>query len=118
MDKTEISVQVKEDFLSSTIDTYRVFHVRTDLLKYSPGGSQVAVVFVCQVEKDCLEIDAKAQAISFYEKVHQGLPVFHTKEMKASFKTKFQNITKITQSLLECLYQQLALDSYLTFSDL
>ena len=106
MKDSELSapVECQEEF-SSSVARYRFFKdihlsVPIEMLRYSPGGSHVTVVFLFHV-KNNRSAEETTQAVHFYEKVRSKLPVFHTREMKKLFKLQFQNISKITPSLLE-----------------
>lgn len=98
MNKSELltPVHCTEQFSSSS-ERYRFIQglhlsVPVDILRYSPGGSHMTVFYLCRVQEKRTSDEEKTQAVQFYERVRENLPVFHTRAMKADFKNQFQNM--------------------------
>lgn len=95
---------------------YRFFenlhlNVPVDMLKYAPGGSHMALGFVWKVAEKRTAEQEKTETVQIYEQLRAELPQFHTRAMKAAFKQEFERLSKITPSVIESIYQRLALDS-------
>ena len=85
--------------------------VPVDVLRYSPGGSNITVIFISKSTEGRSAEAEKEQSVEMYEKVRSHLPVFHTRQMKTSFRQQFGSISKVTPALLETVYQQLTMDA-------
>ena len=67
--------------------------VSFEVLKYSPGGSWRTCVFFWKVPNDGTDRQLSDRVAAVLK---QNMPTFHTRAMKAEFRSRFGNVAKIT----------------------
>ncbi|CAH3147064.1 unnamed protein product [Pocillopora meandrina] len=82
--------------------------VSFDVLKYSPGGSWRTCVFFWKVPNDGTDRQLSDRVA---EVLKQDMPTFHTRAMKAEFRSRFGNVAKITPAIRRANYRFLTDDS-------
>ncbi|KAK7092705.1 hypothetical protein V1264_008410 [Littorina saxatilis] len=84
--------------------------VPIDVLKFSPGGPLLTTTGVSQTDPNRNESEMLTQAARMVAKMRPNLQECHTRAMRRSFREKVKNVAKITPSVVDFIYTQLALD--------
>ena len=82
--------------------------VSFEVLKYSPGGSWRTCVFFWKVPNEGIDRQLSDRVAAGLK---QGMPTFHTRAMKAEFRTRFGNVANITPAIRRAIYRFLTDDS-------
>ncbi|KAK6183411.1 hypothetical protein SNE40_010900 [Patella caerulea] len=85
-----------------------------DIYRYAPGGSHTTVVCIVHVDDNRNEVDKLTQIGRVTARIKPLLPVYHTREMKKSFKSKLNNISNVAPSVLDFIYKELAIGAAVT----
>ena len=88
--------------------------VPVDLFTFCPGGSRTSVFAVVQIADKRSMNEMMTESARMLQKLRPNFKEVHTRAQKNVFKTRVNNIARIQPSLLEVIYQELALDSSVT----
>ena len=79
-----------------------------EVLKYFPGGSWRTCVFFWKVPNDGTDRQLSDRVATVLK---QDMPMFHTRALKAEFRSRFGNVAKITPAIRRAIYRSLTDDS-------
>lgn len=81
-----------------------------DIIRYCPGGSIITTVSLVQVAPNRTEAQLLTQGARMVQKLKPHLREYHTRGQKNAFKMKLKNIAKIQPTIVDFIYNELALD--------
>lgn len=85
--------------------------VPIDIIRFSPGGSVVSILCITQVSENRSQPAILIDGARLLQQVRPQLQEFHTRAQKKQFKNKIKNIAKLTESVADFIYKELALDA-------
>lgn len=81
-----------------------------ELLRYSPGGSVRTLAAVWKIPNEGFN---RKRSDEVAGALREAMPIFHTRAMKAEFKSRFENIAKLTPAVHRAVYRFLTGDESL-----
>ena len=73
-----------------------------ELLRYSPGGSVRTLAAVWKIPNEGFN---RKRSDEVAGALREAMPIFHTRAMKAEFKSRFENIAKLTPAVHRAVYR-------------
>ena len=84
--------------------------VPIDIVRFSPGGSVVTTLCIQRVPEGRSEAEILVEGARLLQRVRPHLLERHTRAQRRLFKEKLSNLVKVSPSVSEFIYKELALD--------
>ena len=84
--------------------------VPVDIIRFSPGGSVVTTLCISRVAGDRAEPEILVEGARLLQMVRPHLLERHTRAQRKLFKDKLSNLVKVSPTISEFIYKELALD--------
>lgn len=84
--------------------------VPVDLISFCPGGSIITTFCLLRVEEQRTDREMMTQAATGLQKVRAELGEYHTRAMRAAFRSRLSNVVRVLPAVADMIYQFLTLD--------
>lgn len=85
--------------------------VPIDIIRFSPGGSSIAVVCFFQVKESRSIPEMLTNGARFLQTARPRLKEFHTRAQRRHFKERLKNVASVLPAVSDMIYKELTMDS-------